>query len=249
MDSGMPQNPVKDISDRIEGSEDKFFTREQTKKARELSPQLTMESEHLLRKLLDLRSESEGLKLEVKRKDANLLILQRDLEHERQQIRGAEVSICLLKVNSTRHEMEDKLIKHTATTKNQMTLDLRNEISFLHQQLREKDLHSEQDCVLRKKMMDDCASLTSENSVLQTQLLEITKQLDIQRELKGENYTYNSSSVSQLLSVKDREEQLSKELNWQEALLVQEKERLNDLMEQELVLKPFHIQKDRGVYL
>ncbi|XP_073485231.1 uncharacterized protein [Aquarana catesbeiana] len=287
------------------------FLRGQTKKAKELSPQLTMEAEHLFRKLLDLRSEGEGLKLEVKRKDANLLMLQRDLEHVKKQIREAEASyskekkqlmeeivqlkktkeltnrqisqkemdimhskqefereslnlantnqkvhvlqaqlkqrlenqkemenqlsqkrIELLKVNSARHEMEDKLLKHTATTKSQLTLDLRNELSFLHQQLREKDLQSEQDRVLRKKMMDDCASLASENSVLQAQLLDITKQLEMQRQLRGENYTHNSSSVAQLLSVKDREEQLSKELKWQEALLLQEKECLKDRMEQ-----------------
>ncbi|CAI9538488.1 unnamed protein product [Staurois parvus] len=287
------------------------FLRGQTKKAKVLSPQLTMEAEHLLRTLMDLRSEGEGLKLEVKRKDANSLMLQRDLEHVKGQIREAEAShskekkqlleeivqmkktkeltnrqiahkemeilhskqeldreilslantnqkvqvlqtqlkqrlenqkevenqlsqkrIELLKANSARHEMEDKLIKHTATANNQLTLDLRNEISFLHQQLREKDLQSEQDRVLRKKMMDDCASLNSENSVLQAQLLEIIKQLEMQRQLKEENYTHNSSSVAQLLSVKDREGQLSKELKWQEALLLQEKEHLKDLMEQ-----------------
>ncbi|KAM5165203.1 uncharacterized protein ACMZJ9_007645 [Mantella aurantiaca] len=302
---------IKNLQQQIYFLEMEIFTREQTKKAKDLSPQLTTEAEHMLRKLLDLRSEGEGLKLEVKRKDANLLMLQSDLEHVKGQIRETEAShtkgkkqlleeivqlkktkeltdrhisqkemeilhskqeleqqilnlansnhqvqflqaqlkqrsenqkemenqlsqkrIELLKVNSARHEMENKLIKHTATTKNQLTLDLRNELSFLHQQLREKDLQSEQERVLRKKMMDDCTSLTNENSVLQVQLLEITKQLEMQRELRNANYSDNSSSVAQLLSVKDREDHLSKELKWQEALLLQEKERFKDLMEQ-----------------
>lgn len=64
------------------------------------------------------------------------------------------------------------------------TFTYRNELSFLHQQLREKDLQSEQDRVLRKKMMDDCASLASENSVLQAQLLDITKQLEMVRSMQ-----------------------------------------------------------------
>ncbi|XP_068087558.1 early endosome antigen 1-like isoform X2 [Hyperolius riggenbachi] len=286
------------------------FLREQTKKATDLKPHLAMEAEHLLRKLLALRSESEGLKVEVKRKDANLLMLQRDHEHVKGQIRDSEASHSeekrrlleeivqikqikeltdrqisqkemdilhskqeleremlsladtnqrlqalkaqlkqrsenqkemenqlslkrteLLKTNSDRHEMEEKLLKYTATTPNQLTLDLRNEISFLHQQICEKDLQSEQNSVLRKKMMDNCASLTSENSILQTQLLELSKQLEV-RALKEENYIHNSSSVAQLLVVKDREEQLSQEIKWHQALLQKHKDQLKDLIGQ-----------------
>ncbi|XP_044147624.1 myosin-11-like [Bufo gargarizans] len=292
------------------------FLREQTKKAADLQPQLTLEADHLLRKLLDLRSECEGLKLEVKRKDAHMLMLQRDQESFRGQIREAEDShskekqhliedvvqlkkgkeltdrrisqkemeillnkqeleremvivsnsgqritalqtqlkqrmeqqkemenqlsqkrMELLKVTSARHEMEEKLIKHTAVTQNQLTPDLRNEISFLHQQIREKDLLSEQERVLRQKMMSDCAELTNENNALQTQLLELTKQLEIQKALKEDNYTHSSTNVAQLLHVKDKEEQLIKQVQLQQVLLKKEKEHFKDLMGQiDLVL-------------
>ncbi|XP_040282889.1 chromosome-associated kinesin KIF4-like [Bufo bufo] len=287
------------------------FLREQTKKAADLQPQLTVEADHLLRKLLELRSECEGLKLEVKRKDAHMLMLQRDQESFRGQIREAEDShskekqqliedvvqlkkgkeltdrrmsqkemeillnkqeferemvivsnsgqritalqtqlkqrmeqqkemenqlsqkrMELLKVTSTRHEMEEKLIKHTAVTQNQLTLDLRNEISFLHQQIREKDLLSEQGRVLRQKMMSDCAELTNENNALQTQLLGLTKQLEIQKALKEDNYTHSSTNVAQLLHVKDKEEQLIKQVQLQQVLLKKEKENFKDLMGQ-----------------
>ncbi|XP_044147101.1 trichohyalin-like [Bufo gargarizans] len=287
------------------------FLREQTKKAADLQPQLTLEADHLLRKLLDLRSECEGLKLEVKRKDAHMLMLQRDQESFRGQIREAEDShskekqhliedvvqlkkgkeltdrrisqkemeillnkqeleremvivsnsgqritalqtqlkqrmeqqkemenqlsqkrMELLKVTSARHEMEEKLIKHTAVTQNQLTPDLRNEISFLHQQIREKDLLSEQERVLRQKMMSDCAELTNENNALQTQLLELTKQLEIQKALKEDNYTHSSTNVAQLLHVKDKEEQLIKQVQLQQVLLKKEKEHFKDLMGQ-----------------
>ncbi|KAG8582626.1 hypothetical protein GDO81_008140 [Engystomops pustulosus] len=138
----------------------------------------------------------------------------------------------LLKVNAARHEMEEKLIKHTAVTQNQLTLDLRNEISFLHQQIREKDLLSEQERVLRQKMISDSAELTTENNGLQAQLLELTKQLEIQKALKEDNYTHSSTSVAQLLSVKDNEEQLAKQVQIQKALLEKEKEHFKDLIGQ-----------------
>ncbi|KAG8582624.1 hypothetical protein GDO81_008140 [Engystomops pustulosus] len=259
----------------------------------------------------DLRSEWEGLLLEVKRKDAHILMLQRDQESLRGQIKQAEDSYSkekqqfiedivklkkgkelsdrhlsqkemeillnkqeleremvhitnndqkiltlqtqlkqrieqqkemekqltqkrmeLLKVNAARHEMEEKLIKHTAVTQNQLTLDLRNEISFLHQQIREKDLLSEQERVLRQKMISDSAELTTENNGLQAQLLELTKQLEIQKALKEDNYTHSSTSVAQLLSVKDNEEQLAKQVQIQKALLEKEKEHFKDLIGQ-----------------
>ncbi|XP_073529304.1 uncharacterized protein [Phyllobates terribilis] len=284
------------------------FLREQTKKATDLQPQLTLEADHLYRKLQDLRSECEGLKLEQKRKDAHMLMVQRDQESLREQIREAEEShskekqqliedivrlkkgkeltdrrmsqkemeillskqelerettnvtnsgqristfqtqlkqrmeqqkemekqlsqkrIELLKVNSASHEMEEKLIKHTTVTQNQLTLDLRNEISFLHQQIRENELLSEQERVLRQKMMSDCADLTSENNDLQAQLLELAKQLEI-KALKEDNYTHSSASVAQLLSVKDKEEQLIKQVHLQEAFLEKEKVHFKDLM-------------------
>ncbi|KAM4040766.1 uncharacterized protein ACNLHF_012037 isoform 1-T2 [Anomaloglossus baeobatrachus] len=287
------------------------FLREQTKKATDLQPQLTVEADHLYRKLLDLRSECEGLQLEEKRKDAHLLMVQRDQESLRGQIREAEESyskekqrliedivrlkkgkeltdrrmsqkemeillkkqeleremtnvansgqriatfqtqlkqrmeqqkemekqlsqkrIELLKVHSAKHEMEEKMIKHTAVTQTQLTLDIRNEISFLHQQIREKELFSQQERVLRQKMMSDCADLTSENKALQGQLLEITKQLEIQKALKEDNYTHSSTSVAQLLIVKDKEEQLSKQVQMQQVFLEKEKQHFKDLMGQ-----------------
>ncbi|KAM8945531.1 uncharacterized protein RCH25_048816 [Pelodytes ibericus] len=287
------------------------FLREQTKKATTLQPRLNSEAENLSRKLQDLGSQCNGLKLEVKRRDANLRMLQRDQDNLRGQIQATEgthskdkqklmeemiqlkkmkeltdVQISqkemkilkttqelerelvnltsseqralslesqlkqrfeqqksmenqlsekrmdLLKVNSAMHEMEEKLRKHTASTQDHITLDLRNEISFLHQQIREKDLQSEQDRVLRSKMMTDCASLTNENNVLHSRILELNKRLEMQRALKEQNYPHDSSSVAQLLSVKDREEQLSNEVKRQQELLQLEKIRFDDIMEQ-----------------
>ncbi|XP_066447311.1 putative leucine-rich repeat-containing protein DDB_G0290503 isoform X2 [Eleutherodactylus coqui] len=284
--------------------------RKQTKKATDLQPQLTLEADHLYRKLLDLRSECDSLKLEVKRKYAHILMLQRDQEALGEQIREAEdshskerqqlienivqlkkgkeltdrrmtqkemdtllnkqelerelISVTnssqritalqtqlkqrmeqqkeleeqlsqkrmeLLKVNSARHEMEEKLIKHSAETQNLLSLDLRNEISFLHQQIREKHLLSEQEKVLRQKMVNDCAKLANENNALQTQQLELTKKMEM-KALKEDNYIHSSTSIAQLLSVKNKEEQLIKQVQMQQEFFKKATEHFKDLMGQ-----------------
>ncbi|KAE8602359.1 hypothetical protein XENTR_v10013957 [Xenopus tropicalis] len=130
------------------------------------------------------------------------------------------------------HEKEEMLLKHTAETQHRITLDLRSEISFLHQQVREKELLSEQDFLLRSKMMSDCSSLEAENNALLSKLHEINKQLEIQRTLKEEDYTHGSSSFAQLLSVKDKEEQLDREVKQQKELLKLEKDNFKYIMDQ-----------------
>ncbi|XP_048360261.1 centromere-associated protein E-like [Sphaerodactylus townsendi] len=57
------------------------FLHEQTKKAASLHPQVTSEMEHRLQKLRELQSQSDGLQLELKRKESHLN-MQR-LERER----------------------------------------------------------------------------------------------------------------------------------------------------------------------
>ncbi|KAE8602350.1 hypothetical protein XENTR_v10013957 [Xenopus tropicalis] len=288
-----------------------YFLEMETKKATDLQPRLTSETEHMFKKLQELHSQCHSLKLEVKRKDANLLILQRDYDHVRAQVRNSEEGHSkekeqlvgeivqqkklkdlldlqisqkerdilhnqqelerellsstdmeqrahallsqiqqrskqqksienllsekrtqLLKVNSAMHEKEEMLLKHTAETQHRITLDLRSEISFLHQQVREKELLSEQDFLLRSKMMSDCSSLEAENNALLSKLHEINKQLEIQRTLKEEDYTHGSSSFAQLLSVKDKEEQLDREVKQQKELLKLEKDNFKYIMDQ-----------------
>ncbi|XP_018118679.1 golgin subfamily A member 6-like protein 7 isoform X2 [Xenopus laevis] len=287
------------------------FLRDQTKKATDLQPRLTSEKQHMFNKLQEVHSQCHSLKLEVKRKDANLLMLQRDYDHVKAQIRNSEdihskekqqlveeivqqkklkdlldlqisqkerdilhnhqeleremLSLTdmeqrarslqaqihqrseqhksvekelsekrtqLLKVNSAMHEKEEMLLKHTAETQHQIALDLRNEISFLHQQVREKELLSEQDILLRSKMMSDCSTLAAENNALQSKLHELNKQLETHRTLKEDNYSRDSSSIAQLLSVKDKEEQLNREVKQQKELLKLEKDNFKNIMDQ-----------------
>lgn len=58
---------------------------------------------------------------------------------------------------------------------------VRNEISLLHQQIRERELLAEQDRFLRSKMVGDYTALNKENSALRSRLLELTRQTNIVR--------------------------------------------------------------------
>ncbi|XP_074846725.1 uncharacterized protein LOC142011336 [Carettochelys insculpta] len=292
------------------------FLREQTKKATDLQPRITSETEHLIQNLKELQSQADGLHLELKRKEASLNILKTDRERINNQINFADelhsrekkalaeeimqlkqrkvqadgpfsekemellrarqeleqqqtnLSNCeqkilviksklkqwseqqkaielqlsekrkeLMKAQFAVHEMEDKIFKNTEMMQDRITHDIRSEIRFLHQQLRKKDLLAEQDRFLRSKMMDDYASLTTENAVLRSQLLELNKQLNIERALREESCTSKSSSFTQLLTVKDHKEHLKHEIKIHQELLQQEKKTLQDFMEKIHILK------------
>ncbi|XP_061479737.1 FK506-binding protein 15-like isoform X2 [Rhineura floridana] len=291
------------------------FLREQAKKATNLQPLIASETEHMLQKLQELQSHSDGFQLELKRKESGLNILKRERDQLRNQINVAEehnskekqvlveeiialkrkkeendrqisvkeVEILhakqeleqqqmnlsntqqsilvlqakvkqrseqqkalelqlsekrqeLLKVQSAMNEMEDKIFKKTVAMQEQITHDLRNEISFLHQQICERELLAEQDCFLRSKMVDDYAALTKENATLRSRLLELIKQTNIERALE-ESYTSHSDSIAQFLMLKDREDHLQREIMRHQELLKQENSTFQDLEDKITILK------------
>nr|XP_033791521.1 cingulin-like protein 1 isoform X2 [Geotrypetes seraphini]XP_033791522.1 cingulin-like protein 1 isoform X2 [Geotrypetes seraphini] len=286
------------------------FLRKQTKKATALQPRITSEAELMFQKLREMQSQAEGLRLELKRKEASLYIWRSELEQLRSQIslvedghsrekqslvkeiiqlkqtkeqtdrqvsqketeilllrqelerelnnennkaqqimvlqsklkqkseqqkamemQMSEKSMEILKVQSGIHEIEEKIQQRAAAMHEQITRDLRNEITRLHQQLRERTLQAEQDRLLKNKRMEDSSTIAKENAALESQLLEINKQLDIEQCIKEENLTSHSSSITQLLTVKDHGEQLQSELKRQQALLEEEKSNFKDCME------------------
>ncbi|CAM4535670.1 uncharacterized protein LOC125634206 isoform X3 [Caretta caretta] len=192
--------------------------------------------------LLRAKQELEQQQTSLSNCEQKILVIQSKLKQRSEQQTAVELQLSekrkeLMKVQFAVHEMEDKIFKKTAMMQDQITHGIRSEISFLHQQLREKDLLAEQDRFLRSKMMDDYASLTAENAVLRSNLLELNKQLKIERALREESYTFQSSSFTQLLTVKDQEEHLKHEIKMHQELLQQEKKSLQDLMEKIHILE------------
>ncbi|XP_030412084.1 golgin subfamily A member 6-like protein 1 [Gopherus evgoodei] len=192
--------------------------------------------------LLHVRQELEQQQTSLSNCEEKILVIQSKLKQRSDQRTAIELQLSekrkeLTKVRFAVHEMEDKIFKKTAMMQDQITHDIRSEISFLHQQLREKELLAEQDRFLRSKMMDDYASLTTENAVLRSQLLELNKQLNIERALREESYISQSSSFTQLLKVKDQEEHLKNEIKMHQELLQQEKKNLQELTEKIHILE------------
>ncbi|XP_051881254.1 myosin-11-like [Pristis pectinata] len=143
----------------------------------------------------------------------------------------------LLKVQSALHEMEEKYYANTAAVQDKITRDYRDEIRLLRQQLREKEMMREQDRFLRSKMTDDCATLIKENAQLHSQILELKKQLDRERMVKEETDFCRTSSVVQLITVKDHKQQLEYEVKRHKELLEIKKNKFQELMEKILLLE------------
>ncbi|KAE8602356.1 hypothetical protein XENTR_v10013957 [Xenopus tropicalis] len=159
----------------------------------------------MFKKLQELHSQCHSLKLEVKRKDANLLILQRDYDHVRAQVRNSEEGHSKEKEQLVGEIVQQKKLKDL--------LDLQisqKERDILHnQQELERELLSSTDMEQRAHAL-----------------------LSQQRTLKEEDYTHGSSSFAQLLSVKDKEEQLDREVKQQKELLKLEKDNFKYIMDQ-----------------
>ncbi|XP_072135257.1 uncharacterized protein [Mobula birostris] len=292
------------------------FLREQMKKSIILQPKVESEAEIMSRKLRELRCQADGLRLELKRKDAYLNTLQtekerlsnqikqsddshskekqslveeiiqlkkmkeltdRELSHKETEILQSEQELerqiseltntdhkvitlkeqigqrsdqekvivtqleekrlMLLKVQSALQETEGKHNANTAAMQDKITHDYRDEIRLLHQQLREKEMMREQDRCLRSKMTDNCAPLIKENAQLQSQILELKKQLDRERIVKEETGLWRTSRVVQLITVKDHKQQLEYELKRHKELLEIKKNKFKELMEKILLLE------------
>nr|XP_008118109.1 PREDICTED: FK506-binding protein 15 isoform X2 [Anolis carolinensis] len=284
------------------------FLREQTKKATVLQPHMASEMEHLLQKLQELQSRSDGLELELKRKESGLNVLKVEKEqlsnqiimanenhskeklalveeiielkrrkeqkdrllsvkeveilHAKQELDEQQINLSnreqailvlqtkvkqqsekqkamelqlsekrkgCLKMQSAMHEMEDKIFKKTAEIQEHITHELRSEISFLHQQMHDRELLAEQDHFLRSKMVDDYHALTKENAILQSRLLDLIKQTEIERALKDEIYASHSASIAQLLTMKDHEKHLLQAIKRHQEFLEQQKSTFQDL--------------------
>ncbi|XP_078505063.1 uncharacterized protein LOC144763373 [Lissotriton helveticus] len=239
-------------------------TRDQTRKQiHETEDAHSKKKQWLVEEIMQLKRKKELSDTQISQKDMEILHAKQELERELTRLNSSdqknftlqsklkqrmeqkkevelqlsERRMDLLKAQSAKHEMEEKIYKRTAEIQDQVTHDLRNEISLLHQQLREKELLAEQDRLLRSKMMDDCAQMTKENATLHSRLLEMNKQVNIERALKEENHTSHSSSIAQLLAVKDHEEQLQREVNRHQDLLEEEKNNFKECMDKILILE------------
>nr|XP_034965127.1 thyroid receptor-interacting protein 11-like isoform X2 [Zootoca vivipara] len=192
--------------------------------------------------ILCAQQELEQQQMNLSNTEHTILVLQAKVKQRSEQQKTVELQLSekrqeLLKVQSAVNEMEDKIFKKTVAMQEQITHELRNEISLLHQQIRERELLAEQDRFLRSKMVDDYTALNKENSALRSRLLELTRQTNIEKALKEESYTSHSASIAQFLTLKDREEHLQQEIKRHQELLKQENNIFQDLEDKIRILE------------
>uniref|UniRef100_A0ABM5G6D7 Uncharacterized protein isoform X4 n=1 Tax=Pogona vitticeps TaxID=103695 RepID=A0ABM5G6D7_9SAUR len=221
------------------------------------------EKQTLVEKIVELKRRKEQKDREVSVKEMEILQAKQELEQQQMCLSNRQQAIIelkgkvkqqvelqkevkfqlsekrreFLKVQSAVHEIENEIFRKTAAMQEHITHELRNEISILHQQVRERELLAEQDRLLRSKMVDDYATLTKENAMMQSRLLELNKQREIERVLKEESYTALSAGIMQFLAVKDHENHLKEEIQRYQELLEQEESTFRDLQDKISILE------------
>ncbi|XP_075128012.1 uncharacterized protein LOC142201080 [Leptodactylus fuscus] len=111
------------------------------------------------------------------------------------------------------------------------------EAETLQTQLKERHLTADEDKYLRNKMAEDCARLTKENGHLQSRVLEATKQLEGERQLRTLESLNRTKRISEITSGKEKERHLELTLSHWRRLVQEEKEKVAAAQKQVLQLR------------
>ncbi|XP_070533240.1 outer dense fiber protein 2-like [Ptychodera flava] len=204
-----------------------------------LKKQLDTNRRDLLSKeqqIMEARSELDKGSVSLTSADHQIQILRTQLDQKDEQLRSTQHSLEekraeTLRTQTQYRELEDKYYSSTAAIQDKAMQDLRDEIKLLRQKLKDTELNADQDRYLRNKMSDDCSGLVKENALLGAQVLDLQKQLDRERTLREDRDTKRAADITELVTVKDREQQLQFELNQAKNQLQQEKDRIRFYME------------------
>ncbi|CAG5136780.1 unnamed protein product [Candidula unifasciata] len=170
---------------------------------------LERELSHKNEQILNARTELEKSAIALKNAEIKINTLRAQLEqrveqHNLSQLALEEKRAAFLNVESQLRELEEKYITSTVTIKDKLTQDLRDEIRMLHQKVKEAEMAAEKDRYLRDKVSDDMASLIRENSTLNQQILELSKQLDRERELRNSTDQLHTRTVAEIITLKEK---------------------------------------------
>ncbi|KAJ8020471.1 hypothetical protein HOLleu_40070 [Holothuria leucospilota] len=163
-------------------------------------------------------------------------MLQAQLDQKTEQLRSTQLALeekrtDLIKTQSALQEMEDKYFSSTASVQDAAVADLRLEIQNLQRKLKETEMAAEHDRYMKSKMSDDVNGLVKENALFSSQVLELQKQLERERNLRESRDSRHSSNITELVSIKDKEKHLHLELNQTKEELKTERERVAQLMQ------------------
>ncbi|XP_072007750.1 uncharacterized protein [Engystomops pustulosus] len=178
----------------------------------------------------------------VKEKDRDLRLLQTQLQEQIKQQEAVEAQLAekrsdCLSLQAAVHQLEEQYLTTAQSVQDRIVTELRKEAEKLRTQLKERQLTADEDKYLRNKMMEDCARLTKENGHLQSRVLEATKQLEEERQLREQESLNRAKRISEITSGKENERHLELTLSHWRRLVQDEKEKVTAAQEQVLQLQ------------
>ncbi|XP_068706076.1 myosin-6-like isoform X2 [Montipora foliosa] len=172
--------------------------------------QYKSEADKGLTALQDTERKVQSYRIELDRKAEDFNKLRIELEEKKAEC---------LKLKTQLQEMDEKFFDSQAKTKEELGRSLREEIRQLRLQLKEKEINAEQDRSLRNKIQDDCTALIKENAALSAQVVELRKQIDMDRAHKDEKDFRRQANIQELVTLKESEKHLQQELERTKELL------------------------------
>ncbi|XP_043921713.1 myosin-10-like [Protopterus annectens] len=223
------------MSDNV--SREKQLLMEEISQMKKLTEVVKRDISYKEAELVKLKLELEQSVNTMQDKEHDIRLLEVQLTQHVQQHEAAEAQLAdkrseFLKLQASLHQLEEKYYTSTASLHDQIAKDLRAEIRKLRQQLRDKELSAEEDTYLRNKLTEDCGYLTKTNAQLQSQILELTSELERERLLQDKKSTWHSRNVSELSVLKEQERGLEKELIHLKRLLEEENKKVLSAVEQ-----------------
>ncbi|XP_076437588.1 uncharacterized protein LOC143276817 isoform X2 [Babylonia areolata] len=225
---------------------------------RDLADLRSKDKRLLTDELVTLKTEKDKLERELCRKDAQLLEAKSSVDKSSVAMTNAETKISTLKaqleqrieqhkltqlaldekrtevvsMETQLREVEDKYYSSTVQVQDKVTQDLRDEICFLRQKLKETELSADKDRYLRDKINEDSSHLVRENASLGQRLLEMEKQLERERGLRESNDQRHATSISEMAGLRDKEGVLRHEITQLTEQLKHEQDRSKQYLEQ-----------------
>ncbi|XP_060553175.1 uncharacterized protein LOC132714330 isoform X2 [Ruditapes philippinarum] len=186
--------------------------------------------------LMDARNELEKSATALKNAETKIISLKSQLEQRIEQHKMTQISLDekrsdLLSVETQLKSTEEKYYNSTVNLQDKVVNDLREEIRDLRIKLKEAEMSAEQERHLRSKMSDDSSTIVRENSVLHQQVVEMTKQLEREKNLRDEIESRHQQTISEIVQSKEREKELRFELEYSKESMTKEHDRLKQYQE------------------
>nr|XP_025046626.1 putative leucine-rich repeat-containing protein DDB_G0290503 isoform X1 [Pelodiscus sinensis] len=221
---------------------EKFLLMEDVTKLKKLAEIVNQDISHKEAELLRVQQELQKAMNSVKEKEHDIhhwenQLLQQMQQHQDMEAKLVENRSECVRVQALLHQLEEKYLTSSKAVQQHIAKELGEETEKLKQQLKEKELSADEDKYLRYKMAEDCGYLTKENGLLQSQVLEATRHLDRERQLREKESSCHTRRISELACEKEEERQLEMELTYLKRLLQDERQKALAAQEQVLHLQ------------